>query len=282
MTQTADFISQVPDGVLKSTKICPCGSIVLFKPTVYMGGVTFNVSDYHIVIPSEITPAAMINNKLVHGNFRKIMTVNPGDTVSCYTDSPAKPYYSLLVKSGLLRRVAEEMDFSGEIRFEHVLNPFSMELFRLLRGLDLESGRPDRLTLLLDCLEVQIAAALLREYRTNMTQPALSEDAEAYVNIARDFIREYFSSNITLKEICDEIHVSPYHFIRMFKKHFGLTPHRYLLQVRVEKAKELLATGRYSVGETAELCGFESAPHFSDTFRKTTGCSPGEYRSKCS
>jgi two-component system response regulator YesN len=68
---------------------------------------------------------------------------------------------------------------------------------------------------------------------------------------------------------------------RLFKQTTGFSLSDYISQCRLDKAKELLGTGRYSVNETAELCGFESAPHFSDTFRKTTGCSPGDYKKKC-
>jgi hypothetical protein len=132
--QTTDFISQVPNDVLKRTEISQCGSIVMFKPTVYMGGVTFNVSDYHIVIPSEMTPDALINNKMIHGDLKKIMTVNPGDTISCYQNSPAKPYYSILVKSGLFHKIACEMDITGEIRFENV----TVYSFDSLKGFSFE------------------------------------------------------------------------------------------------------------------------------------------------
>jgi hypothetical protein len=70
-----------------------------------MGGVKFSISDYHIVMPSEMTPDALINNVTVHGDKGKIMVVNPGDTVSCFVDAPAKPYYSFLVKADLLKKL---------------------------------------------------------------------------------------------------------------------------------------------------------------------------------
>jgi AraC family transcriptional regulator len=66
----------------------------------------------------------------------------------------------------------------------------------------------------------------------------------------------------------------------MFRLKVGMTPHKYLLKIRVEKAKELLSTNRYSVTETAMLCGFESVPHFSDTFKKLTGYSPNSYKTQ--
>ena len=216
---------------------------------------------------------------MIHGEQRKIMAVNPGDTVSCLKNAPAKPYYSCMISADLLHKIAEEMDFSADIRFENILNPFSPELFQALRSLERESMRSDHLNLLLDSLEIQIAALLLREFKTNMKSPAtFSQDADSYTRLAKEYIDTYFSSNISLNDICERIHVTSFHFIRMFKKEVGMTPHRYLLNVRVERAKELLSTRQYSVAETALMCGFESISHFSDTFKKQTGYTPVDYK----
>ncbi len=278
MTQCKDFISQVPDVVLQKTEMHPCGNIILFKPMLYMGGITFYVTDYHIVIPSEDTPDVFFNNKLIHGEQRKFLAVNPGDTVTCIKDAPAKPYYSFLLKPNLLQKIAAEMDFAGDIRFENFLNPFSPKLFQTFKSLEQESSRQDRLNLMLDSLEMQIAVLLLREFKTNVMRSSHLQDADSYVRLAQEYIRTYFSSNISLQDICNEIHVSQYHFIRTFVKKVGMTPHKYLLSIRMEKAKELLITRQYSVTEAAMLCGYESISNFSTTFKNVVGLSPVDYK----
>jgi len=279
MAQFSNFISQIPDEIMQKTEVHACSNIILFKPLVYMGGIKFNVTDYHVVVPSENTPEALFNNKMIQVNRRKMLAVNPGDTVFCLKNAPAKPYYSFLIKPNLLQKITEEMNFSKNVRFENFLNPFSAELFQAFKSLEKESGRPDRLNLMLDSLEIQIAVLLIREFKTNLNIcTALFQDSDSYIHLALDYMQTYFSSNITLNDICEEIHVSHYHFIRMFKKKVGMTPHKYLLTVRIERAKELLSVKRYSVTETAMLCGFESIPHFSDTFKKLTGYSPVDYK----
>lgn len=279
MDQFGDFISQVPHAIMQNTEMHPCDNIILFKPMLYMGGVTFNVTDYHIVIPSEDTPEALFNNKLIHCERKKILAVNPGDTVSCIKNAPAKPYYSFLLKPLLLQKIAAEMDFNGYIRFENYVNPFSSELFQTFKKLEHESSRKDRLNLMLESLETQIAVLLLREFKTN-AMPSINylPDADSYICSAQEYIRTYFSSNISLQDICNEIHVSQYHFIRTFEKKVGMTPHKYLLSIRMEKAKELLDTGRYSVAETSMLCGYESISNFSTTFKNSVGLSPVAYK----
>lgn len=279
MAQNADFISQIPNEVLQKTEIHACSNIVLFKPMLYMGGITFHVTDYHIVIPSEDTPEALFNNKMIRGEKQKVLIVNPGDTVTCLKDAPAKPYYSFLIKPVLLHKIADEMHFSGDIRFENFLNPLPAELLQAFRNLKLEYGRQDRFNLMLESLEIQIAVMLLRMFKTNVNRYfPLLQNVDSYIRTAVEYIHTYCSSNITLKDICEEIHVSEYHFIRMFEKKTGVTPHRYLLMIRMEKAKELLRTKQYSVAETAMLCGFGSISTFSSVFKKQTGISPADYK----
>jgi len=230
------------------------------------------------VVLSGNVPDTYFNNKVIRISQGKTLAINPGDKVYCSQRLSTKPYYSLLIKPRLLQRIAEEMDFYNEIRFSELQNPFSGNLFWMMKNYEQEYDRKDRLPLLLDSLEIQIAALLLREFKTNIKSHDLCPDCESYVRLAAEYMRAYLSSNITIEDICNEIHVSPYHFIRMFRQRTGIPPHRYLLNIRIEKAKELLTCGDYAVAETATLCGFLSASHFSATFKKYTGCSPLDYK----
>jgi transcriptional regulator GlxA family with amidase domain len=66
----------------------------------------------------------------------------------------------------------------------------------------------------------------------------------------------------------------------MFKHKVGLSPHRYLMQVRIEKAMELLGSRCYTNAEIASVCGFASIPHFSATFKEITGIPPECYKNR--
>jgi AraC family transcriptional regulator len=72
--------------------------------------------------------------------------------------------------------------------------------------------------------------------------------------------------------------LSPYHFLRSFKRSFGEPPHRYWTIRRIERAKALLADTRASVTEIAFDLGFSGSSAFSATFRRTTGQTPTDYR----
>jgi AraC family transcriptional regulator len=86
------------------------------------------------------------------------------------------------------------------------------------------------------------------------------------------------SANWDLATLAGESGFSRNHFIRMFRKSIGLTPHRYLLQLRVEKAKSMLKQRRQHLIDIAASCGFANEAHLSRTFRALLGVNPSEYR----
>ena len=93
---------------------------------------------------------------------------------------------------------------------------------------------------------------------------------------AKLFIDRNFGENINAEDIADEASYSKFHFIRTFKGIYGRTPHQYLIHVRIEAAKKLLATG-VSVTEACMAVGFESMGSFTSLFKRRTGVTPSEF-----
>jgi AraC-like DNA-binding protein len=96
---------------------------------------------------------------------------------------------------------------------------------------------------------------------------------------AKLFIDRHFAEKIDLDNIADEAHFSKFHFIRLFKKIYGKTPHHYLTQVRVNHAKELLMK-EDSVSEVSFSIGFESVTSFTGLFKKLVGVTPSVFQQK--
>jgi AraC-like DNA-binding protein len=94
---------------------------------------------------------------------------------------------------------------------------------------------------------------------------------------AKLFIDNHYSESIDLNNIADEAYFSKFHFIRLFKKTYGKTPHHYLTQVRIEIAKQLL-TKNISISEVCFSVGFNSATSFTGLFKKLVGSSPSEFQ----
>ncbi|WP_027720622.1 AraC family transcriptional regulator [Maridesulfovibrio zosterae] len=97
------------------------------------------------------------------------------------------------------------------------------------------------------------------------------------VKLARDFMEDSFSLDMSLEEISSLGNLSHFHFIRVFEKEIGITPHAYLSQVRVNRAKAMLS-GSDRLADIASRCGFYDQSHFTRQFRKQFGITPGKYR----
>lgn len=94
---------------------------------------------------------------------------------------------------------------------------------------------------------------------------------------AKLFMDTHFGEPIDLDNIADEACFSKFHFLRLFKSIYGRTPHLYLKNVRLEKAKLFLQDG-LPVTETCYKVGFDSASSFAGLFRRHTGLSPSAYQ----
>ena len=95
---------------------------------------------------------------------------------------------------------------------------------------------------------------------------------------ALGFIGLHLSESIRLDDVAAAAGLSAFHFARLFKNTTGLTPHRYLMNARVEKAKELLRERNKSLTEIATECGFFDQSHMGKVFQRIVGMSPVVFR----
>ena len=92
------------------------------------------------------------------------------------------------------------------------------------------------------------------------------------------YIDEALGQSLHVDDLAKHVHMSPFHFARMFKLSTGHSPHLYITLRRVEKAKELLARSGMSLAEVAEAVGFATQAHFTGVFRAYSGTTPRVYR----
>lgn len=93
-----------------------------------------------------------------------------------------------------------------------------------------------------------------------------------------DHMAENYERDLSLAELAGVAGVSPFHFAREFKRATGAAPHQYLIRVRVERAKALLAEGKLPLAEVSLRAGFGSQSHFTRLFHRLTGETPKSYR----
>jgi AraC family transcriptional regulator len=135
--------------------------------------------------------------------------------------------------------------------------------------------------LLIDSLKTALAIHLLRNYCT--AQPRLSSYADGLsrpkLQQVREYIHEHLHEDIKLIELAAIAQISPYHFLRLFKQSTGITPHQYILQRRIDKAKYLLHESKLSIAEIGLRVGFCDQSHFTRCFKRLLGITPKQFLS---
>jgi len=116
----------------------------------------------------------------------------------------------------------------------------------------------------------------LYEYETANLSNVVSKSHE--IDELAKYIRSNFSYNLSLDFLAQHMNLSREYLCRYFKKHMGKTISEYLLEVRMEKAKQMLRTTSYSISDICEYCGYSSISNFQKAFKKVTGVSPSSYR----
>ena len=92
------------------------------------------------------------------------------------------------------------------------------------------------------------------------------------------YIDERLGEPIGVRQLASQVHMSPFHFARRFKQAVGTPPHAYITQVRVERAKRLLATTSLPLIEVATRVGYRTQAHFTGVFHRYVGTTPRAYR----
>ena len=164
---------------------------------------------------------------------------------------------------------------------EHIAATRDGDLAALLRLLDreLEAGAPSG-RLYSDGLAFALLSRAVALSTPHARAP--SSGASALGVRARerlfDFIEASLHRNLGLEELARQVGYGRGHFLKMFRSATGTSPHQYLLDRRVERAKALLEEGRMPLIEIAIACGFSSQSHLSAEFRRRVGIAPARYR----
>lgn len=183
----------------------------------------------------------------------------------------------LAIEPKVLQQVGQ--DWVNPDRIE-LIPRFMTEQDALLQGIvsaltEAASGKI-RDYLLIDSLKTTLAIHLLRKYCT--TQPKLSSYAHGLSQFKLQQITAYIDAHlcekVKLLDLAAIAQMSPYHFLRLFKHSMGVTPHQYILQCRIEKAKYLLDKSNLSIADIATRIGFCDQSHLTRYFKRIVGVTP--------
>lgn len=159
----------------------------------------------------------------------------------------------------------------------------SRRLLQMLDEIDrLYTEKPLCHELRIKGLLCEILAALLPEAYRNPANKRLQSVSASSAELERlqltlDYLHQHYDSVVSLQELADLTHLSREACCRSFRRMTGKSITEYLQEYRVTQSLPLIRSGRYSISQVAELCGFSNASRFAAAFRKRMGINPGHY-----
>lgn len=167
----------------------------------------------------------------------------------------------------------------GDVVFDNVSFDVGNNM-RFLLGLFIDESiaKSQGYELMQDCLIKMLLMEIIRRSSNNVSEITTRGSPHGSVKRAIDFLEEQLARPLSIDQIAAVAGMSPSYFIREFKAYTGKTPYSFFIDLRIEKAKELLLNKNMSITEVAQACGFSSPGHFSTVFKQKIGTTPSEYK----
>jgi AraC family transcriptional regulator len=187
------------------------------------------------------------------------------------------------IDAALFHRFAAENCDGDPARIE-IIDGFAQHdplISSIVASLGMELRHPEQAARLFIASAAQLLVAqLLRRYCAFplTVPPGPSRLSARKLKLVHDYVDAGLADRLTLDDMAASLHMSAYHFARLFKTTTGQTPHAYVTRLRIERAQELLRTSCRSVPEIARRVGFSSRSHFAATFLRLTGMPPHLFR----
>jgi AraC family transcriptional regulator len=190
-------------------------------------------------------------------------------------------YVNLTLDPTLLQTIATENGLSSTTQIEHRVifqDPTILHVAQLLKSEVLSGGVAGNLYV--ESLRNLLAVHLLRNQTTALVKPTVEPSHLDGLKLKqlKDYIEENLGEDLAIATLAAQIPMSQFHFARAFKTATGESPHRYIMQRRIERAKILLSVAQLTVAEVAYQVGFSNQSHFTAQFRKAVGITPKQFR----
>ena len=166
------------------------------------------------------------------------------------------------------------ISLNQHVFYSGTLPEYKMSFRKIIRELQqCEYGYEDYIASLFNNILLLVSRQQQNGENYTVTIPEEIEMAVSYFN-------ENYNTKISVAQYAESLHISTNWFIRNFKQHMKISPAQYLLSLRMVNAQSLLENTDYSVGEIAEIVGYDNQLYFSRVFKKEYGISPAQYRKR--
>ncbi|MDM9379867.1 AraC family transcriptional regulator [Chlorogloeopsis sp. ULAP01] len=200
-----------------------------------------------------------------------------GSMASCRW-SEAISFIRLDISPQLIEQVAEQVDTKSHCSHEliNIAHTDDAKILQISQWLlDEQKNGGSGGQLYIDSLLNVLAVHLLRTYTTQFRE-ARSPKRLTQEQVSRtiDYMHAHLDQDISLEVLAQSVNLSPSHLRRLFKQATGMAPHQYLINLRINRAKELLLSGGFSVNEVAAEVGFADQSHLHRHFKRIFGVTP--------
>jgi AraC family transcriptional regulator len=213
--------------------------------------------------------------KTIH--FPEIAVVPPRKAVDLSSEVPGDVTIISLDREFCEREACAALGHAAPIVENYgAPDPFVRRIGNVLR-IGLRAGRPPSVPYL-ESLARALAVHLVEHYGREIPVPRCRGLAPHRLNRVLAMIEERLGGAIHVDELAAAVHMSPFHFARMFKHSTGLAPHMYITSRRMEQAKKMLAESAVPLAQVALRVGYQTQAHFTGVFHSQVGMTPRRYR----
>ncbi|WP_319419105.1 AraC family transcriptional regulator [Pleurocapsa sp. FMAR1] len=249
-------------------------------------GRTCYTKEHAICISLAPRPVRLLQNKggkVYAGLYGKgDISITPAETAFFARWDSEDRFVQIRISSNFLQNIAREtLDTNPdclEVISEFKTRDPQIESIGMMLLSELQENLGGKLYI--ESLVNVLAVNLLRQYSTTQPRLAIYEGGlnEPQLLQVLEYINEYLEREIKLADLARLLDMSQFHFSYLFKRSLGIPPYQYLLQQRIERAKQLLKQKERSIMDIALECGFNSHSHLSKQFRQFTSMTPKVYR----
>ncbi len=267
----------LPDTVqvsgFKVRKAVPTRSVFAQKVTRLDGEVTWQQPVHRIVLPPPLTKPHPIVFQIDGGPVREALWNEH------FGFCPADVQLRSTTAAATTVQLLWQPDAETKGKLEPMLPFHDAFIAVAARAIALELDREDSDSLFIEGLGHAITIRYLRQFSTHAVEIARSSGlSRERLRRVLDYIEAHLADVLTLDVLAEVACLSPFHLSRSFRRAMGVGLHRYVVQRRIDRARQLVLDSELAITQIAAAVGFESAAAFSTRFRQFIGQSPSNLR----
>ena len=253
-----------PEPIFKSTTV-PSLLVSVFLQPMVAAGYRLSIDGAHV--PIGAIPA--FNTNIVDLEAEPAMSALRG-----------LDYVHFHMRRSAIDDTAAELGYGRVSALRPVINREDIVLAQIAKTMAPILGRSASSPLALDHLELILSAHLVQRYgETKRTHAVTTRGLASWQRRqVTELLRANLDGRLRLADLAQACHLSVSHFARSFKRAFGVSCHRWLTDLRIERAKELLASADLTLTDVAVQSGFADQAAFTRTFHRIVGLPPGRWR----